>query len=214
MGVPKLCVSNPGLRVALMLLIFAASLAAPEPLSANESSGSAFGESIELTLDPVVGATVGVSSGPFPLVSGSAPPDFSDTDNAASLLVDAQVTNLITDYIVTVLSTGVLVVDTQGNATPNVNSMASVDELDLDLLESGLLTLLFGLSADTVTSTASIDGSCGALNANGDTVLENAMASGTLSTLAGVFGSVTATPAPNFVLINLGKFSPLPGSWW
>ena len=171
---------------------------------AQESAGSAFGESVNLSLDPVLGPSVLVSSGPFPAASGATPPAFNDADSAASASVDAVVTNNGLPIAVSVLSTGLLEVSTQGDQVPDSASEAEVNNVNLDLLGALVGTLLFGLDADTITATASAGGSCETgLTATGDTVLENATASGQLATVAGVSGAISASPAPNTVLLDV-----------
>ena len=197
-----------GIRNAIASLLVCATLTAGPVARAHESSGSAFGEQVNLAISPLVGATVNVSSGPLPAVSGSTPPAFIDLDSAASVAVNATVTNAGLPFAVGVLNTGLLTVSTQGTDGPSAQSGAMVNNLDLDLLAAATVTTLLAMNATTVSTLASVTGSCGAggLTASGSTTLEDATVAGTLADQASVTGSVLASPPPNYVLlyVNLG----------
>jgi hypothetical protein len=147
-------------------------------------SSSAFGESVSLTLTPLIGLDVVVTSGPIPTVSGNAPPPYNLTDSLLSV------------SIANVLSTGVLTV----NASSDVDGLpgirfaaadATVNDLSLSILTNlGVL----GVSATTIQSTAEVSGDFGALVRTGTTTLEGISINGS--------PAVDLTPAPNTVLLD------------
>jgi hypothetical protein len=146
-------------------------------------SSSAYGESVSLTLTPLLpGPNVVVTSGPLPTVSGSAPPPYNLTDSVLTL------------SIANVLSTGVLTV----NASSDVDLLpgprfaaadATVNDLSLSILTA------LGVDATTIQSTAEVSGDFGALVRIGTTTFEGLSIGG--------FPVLDLTPAPNTVLLDL-----------
>ncbi|WP_191621224.1 DUF11 domain-containing protein [Marinihelvus fidelis] len=175
----------------------------PTHASANDSDGSAFGESVEVTVSVPLLPDVVVTSGPIPSVTGQAAPAFDESDSLASVSVGASIASILGTDLLTILETGLLEVTTEGDVSPYVDSSSTVNGVDLNLGSDILLglTLLLGLDADTIGSTASIGGSCGALAPSGATLLENAVLSGTVASAVGIDGLVQATPAPNTILL-------------
>lgn len=161
-------------------------------LAQTEGNSSAYGVFAELDLLPLIGPVVGIDLGPVAPSSGSAPPDYSDSDSVLSASLSSGLTGSI-------LSTGLLSTDAISDiANDTTSSSATVDGLNLSVV--GLLPLLT-IGADTVVTTAEVSGSCseGNLTATGTTTIENAGAGGTL----GLGLTIDSNPTPNFELINL-----------
>jgi hypothetical protein len=175
-----------GFAVAALLAV---ALAAPA--LAQTASSSAFGESVSLTVDPLIGGQVIIGSGPFPVAAGSAPPDYNVSDDADGATVESEPTGQV-------LATGFTSVQASGTST-SASATATVNNVDVDLV-GALISAVFGLDASEVTATASVGGTCGALTASGSTSITG----GTFSGQAGS-GSISSSPGPNTVLIdNLG----------
>lgn len=177
----------------LGLLIVLVTLRGTQAQAQSSAKGSAFGESVDLRLLPLVGNGINVQSGPLPSVSGSAPPPFNSSNSAASARASVSQTGQI-------LSTGAMAVNA-ASSVPNSNSVsasATVNNLDIDVVE---LLRLLTIDADTVQSTAAISGPCGQLVvATGTTTLTNPSVGGSL----GVGITAPSSPAPNTLLLNAG----------
>jgi hypothetical protein len=175
---------------ALMIALVFALRAAPAAAQTSATS-SAFGESVSVQLVPlplVQGASV--TSGPLPVVSGTAAPPYNQTQTTASVSVSAS------GAIGQVLQTSLITV----HATADVpNSDTSSADSTVDNLSLGVLSLL-NVAATTVRSTANIGGSCGSgLTRTGSTTIENGSATSSLQ--AGL--QIISMPAANTDLINL-----------
>jgi hypothetical protein len=145
-------------------------------------SSSAFGESVSLTLTPLIGPDVVITSGPLPTVSGNAPPPYNLTDS------------LLSATVVGVLSTGVLEV----NASSDVDGLPGIRFATADATVNDLTVTIgnaLGLSATTIQSTAEVSGDFGALARTGTTTFEGLSIGG--------FPVIDLTPAPNTVLLDL-----------
>ncbi len=161
-------------------------------LAQTEGNSSAYGVFAELDLVPLLGGGVNIDLGPIAPSSGSAPPDYSDSDTVLSASLSSGSTGSI-------LSTGVLSTAASSDiANDTTSSNATVDDLSVSIV--GLLPLLT-IGADTVSTTAEVSGSCSdeTLTATGTTTLENAGAGGTL----GIGLTISSNPPPNFELLNL-----------
>jgi len=161
-------------------------------LAQTEGNSSAYGVFAELDLVPLLGGGVNIDLGPIAPSSGSAPPDYSDSDTVLSASLSSGSTGSI-------LSTGVLSTAADSDiANDTTSSNATVDDLSVSIV--GLLPLLT-IGADTVSTTAEVSGSCSdeTLTATGTTTLENAGAGGTL----GIGLTIASNPPPNFELLNL-----------
>ena len=161
-------------------------------LAQTEGNSSAYGVFVDLDLVPLLGGGIGISAGPVPTASGTAPPDYIDGDNVDEL----DVTNPNTGNI---LSTDIITVNASSDiANDNTSSDATVDGLGVSIV--GVLPLLT-IGADTVVSTADVSGDCssGTLTATGTTTIEGAGVGGTL----GLGLTIDVSPTPNFELINL-----------
>ena len=161
-------------------------------LAQTEGNSSAYGVFAELDLVPLLGGGVNIDLGPIAPSSGSAPPDYSDSDTVLSASLSSGLTGSI-------LSTGVLSTAADSDiANDTTSSDATVNGLSVSIV--GLLPLLT-IGADTVSSTAEVSGSCSdeTLTATGTTTLENAGAGGTL----GIGLTISSNPPPNFELLNL-----------
>ena len=175
---------------------------------AQQSTGSAFGESVDLSIRSVLDlATITAQSGPLPQVGGGTPPDFAASDSLLGVDVNANI-SLLGPFLpvssVDILSTGVLNVATSGDSGPAADASASVDSVSLELLGHALLPLVLGIDAQAITSSAVAGGSCeSGLTASGSSSLVNATLASTLGELAGLVGDLDANPAPNTVLLDL-----------
>ncbi len=189
----RLNISHLGrpLRVLLLMIagwtIPAASLAAAQGLAA----GSATGESVSLTVVPLLGSGVAVASAPLPTVSGVAAPAFARARGAPAAAVGSAPTGAI-------LRTGALDVATSSRMPAAVltRSAAAAHHAALTL---GHLIPLLRLDAELLQSAATLDGACGSLlTASGSARLTGATAGGALG--AGL--DVPANPAPNTLLLD------------
>jgi uncharacterized repeat protein (TIGR01451 family) len=174
--------------VALLLPLLGAAPAAAQ----TAADSSAFGESVDLRVLPLLGSGLRVASGPFPQVSGSAPPAYSKSARALSAAVSTPLTGRI-------LKTSILDVDASSAmpAATRTGADAVVAQVALSL---GHLLPLLALDAAAISSAAVIDGTCGSsLTASGSSDLANARIGGSL----GLGLSVASHPAPNTVLLNV-----------
>jgi len=174
------------LATAALTLILAAGFSTAGYAGAITGASTGEGESIGLTLVPIIpGANVTITSGPLPVASGTAPGAYNVSNSAASVSV------------LGVLSTGILNVAASSNVTGNVDapgfaqSSAVVNALSLNILS------LLGISAATISTSANVSGGYGALVATGGTTIENLVIAG-----LGAFGA-TITPSANDVVLNV-----------
>ena len=175
------------LKVAVFLLstLLAATAFAQTPAA----DSSAFGESVNLNLLPLLGGGIPISSGPLPQVSGNAPPAYAKTATQTSVSVSTSQTGQI-------LGSGPIVVNAASSfpASPQAQADATVNNPTLGL--GGLLSLSGGI----VYASAVISGTCGSsLSAVGTVNLTGVSAGGTL----GLSLSIPTNPTPNTVLLNL-----------
>src|SRR5689334_15444162 len=178
----RINVINAGLLSAALSLgtLLAGTPAAEATVISGASS--AFGESVSLTLTPLLGPPVVVTSGPLPTVSGIAPPPY----NNANSVLSASVANVLTTGVLSVHASS----DVDGlPGTRFAAADATVDDLSMSLL--GVL----GVNVTTIQSTANISGDYGALVRTGTTTLEGISVNGS--------PVIDLTPAPNTVLLNL-----------
>ena len=161
-------------------------------MAQTTAMSSAYGESVNLRVLPLLGSGVTVGSGPLPLVAGTAAPAFNQSGSLASITVSSALTGRL-------LATRLLAVHASSGvpATDTANADATVDNLALDIVQHlPLLTL----GADVVQSTAGFTGSCADGPALvGTTSIVNARLGG----LLGVGLSISASPAPNTVLLSV-----------
>ncbi|HXU33764.1 MAG TPA: DUF11 domain-containing protein, partial [Thermoanaerobaculia bacterium] len=178
------------LAVAVMVL---AAIGAPLAASAaSQSNSSAYGESVDLHLLPLLGNGITLTSGPLPTRAGAAPPAFDLTQQVASVAVSSPLLG-------TVLQTGILKTHAASTLPGQDSAVGDAEVNGLALRIAGALPLLT-LSADTVVSNAAITGPCtGAPTAAGATTLTNVVLGGP----AGIGLTVPVHPAPNFVLLNV-----------
>jgi hypothetical protein len=156
----------------------------------NQGSSSAFGESISVQVLPLLGSPVQVSSGPLPLVQGSAAPAYSLTDDLASIQVSVP-------SLGTLLQTDLLTVDAASTEPDSDQASADATIAAVRLRLAAILPVLT-LSADAVGSTAQISGPCHQPSATGSTTLVNAQLRGPL----GIGLGLLAQPAPNTVVLD------------
>jgi uncharacterized repeat protein (TIGR01451 family) len=181
---------RPPAAALLALALCLATLAATPAFASPGATSSAYGESINLTLLPLLGGGLPVASGPLPAIAGSAPAAYNQQGSLASVNVQGP------SGLGTLLSTGIMNVeaDSAMPATAQAHGHAEVDNPSLAV--AGLL----GLRASMITADASITGTCGSgLTTTGSSSLAGAQLSGLA---AGGLG-VAANPAPNTVLLDL-----------
>jgi uncharacterized repeat protein (TIGR01451 family) len=181
------------LPFAILLALGVAQLFAIGPAGAQSAAASsAFGESISLSVLPLLGSPVRVTSGPLPFVGGTAPAPYALSNQLASIAVAAPgLGTVLTTKLLTVHASSPL--PAAGQATAD----ATVDDLYLRL--AGALPLLT-VKATTLHSFAQLSGACsGAPDASGSASLTNVRLGGSL----GLGLTLPINPAPNTVLINL-----------
>ena len=146
---------------------------------------SSYGEWVNLTVDPLIGPDVTVTSGPVPTSAGTAPAPYNDPDNLASVSVGGSGISMLTGLLTTNASSDI-------DGTPGYRyASADASVANLSLGVTSFLGDLLGLKVGLIQSSATIGGDYGALTAVGTT------------TLADVFLSVPlglpldARPAPN-----------------
>jgi uncharacterized repeat protein (TIGR01451 family) len=171
--------------------VLALSVAAGVLAAQTTALSSAFGESVNVRVLPLLGGGIPLTSGPLPLAAGTAAPAFDHASSLASITVAPALTGPL-------LATRLLAVHA-ASGVPGVESVeadATVDNLALNLV--GHLPLLT-LGADVVRSTAGLAGSCAdGPELVGTTSIVNARVAG----LLGLGLSVSASPAPNTVLLS------------
>lgn len=172
---------------ALMLGFFGTTSAQ----ATSTANSSAFGESVNVTLLPIVGGGIPVQSGPLPTVSGSAPPPFAKTATVASATLQVPLP-LVGQLF---LATDVLTVNASADV-PNVNNASADATVNSTGLTLGLLGALLSVDAEIIQSTADISGACGALKATGTTTIVGGAIGGLVAK------SILLNPAPNTVLLN------------
>lgn len=138
----------------------------------------AFGESVNLTITPLIGPVVSVLSGPIPTASGTAPLPY----NVTNTLLSANVAGLLT--------TGVLT----AHATSNVDGMPGIRTASADATVDNLSVLLGLITATEIQSSATVSGDFGAFTAVGTNTLTGLSVNGTPF----LFASAT----PNFVFFT------------
>jgi uncharacterized repeat protein (TIGR01451 family) len=180
---------RPIVRLSLSLACLLAAL----PASAQTvADSSAFGESVNLSVAPLLGANLPVASGPSPQVAGTAAPAYSKTATTAAAGVSTPLTGAL-------VQTGVLVVNASSQMPAAVATHADATTNNLAVTLGHLLPLLT-LGAQTVRADATIDGTCGAaLTATGSANITGAATGGSVA--LGL--SLPAHPAANTQLLNL-----------
>jgi hypothetical protein len=172
-------------RTSLLLAAVSAACVAFQVSAANATvtggSSSSYGESVSLSITPILGVSGSITSGPIPTASGTAPAPYSDTNS----LLSATIADLI--------STGVLNASAQSNVDGSGGSKfatagASVDGLALSILGA------LGIGATTVASIADVSGDYGTLAATGSSTIEGL----SLNTIP----ILNLSTSPDFVLLN------------
>lgn len=176
----------------LLVFVFSVLLAATAFAQTPAADSSAFGESVNLSLLPLLGGGIPIASGPLPQVSGNAPPVYAKTSTQAS-------TNVSSSQTGQVLGSSGITVNASSSfpASPQAQADATVNNLSLGL---GTLLPLLTLSAGLVHSSAVISGTCGtSLSAVGTVNITGASSGGSL----GLGLSLPTNPSPNTVLLNV-----------
>jgi hypothetical protein len=148
-------------------------------------------------------------------VTAPAPDSASDTVLSVNASNSLTVGTILTTTYGLGLSTGVLSAtassDVDGGAgSRQSNATASVDDLDFGVGTLNLLNLLtastVGLTADTISSSASVTGDVGGFFATGSTTLENANLSIAGLSLLGIgldgSGDLVSAPTPNLTILD------------
>ena len=157
---------------ALTAAILSIGIAGNAHATVISANSSAFGESVNLTVTPLIGATATIGSGPLPQVSGS--------------VASASVTD--------VLSTGILTVNASSNVDGNPGARNAHGDATVNNLAIGSLGGLLSLSATTISSTADVNGDFGALTATGTTTIVGLVINGV--------PLLVTNPVANDVLLN------------
>jgi uncharacterized repeat protein (TIGR01451 family) len=183
--------SPRGRRALAALAALAALGAAARPATAQTAASSAYGESVDLRLLPLLGGGLPIRSGPQAAVSGAAPPAYDVAASRLSVSVSTPLTG-------TVLSTSLLNAHaaSTGVAPDGATADASVQRANVTLV--GVLPLVT-LAAEEIRSSATLSGTCaGGLAPAGSTTLVNLRLGGSLGASVTVNGAV----APNTVLLD------------
>jgi uncharacterized repeat protein (TIGR01451 family) len=187
----RLCAIRFKMRIFCLAAFACWCAAAATPAqAANNAASSAYGESINLDLLPLLGGGVTVASGPLPAINGGSPPGYALETTLASVNVTGSA------GIGALLSTGLLTVEADSSepASDQAHSHTEVDGTALGI--AGLLNL----GAKAIVSDASITGTCrSALAATGTTQITGA----TLGGLAALGLTIPPNPAPNTVLLDV-----------
>lgn len=167
---------------------------------------NAFGGALSITVLPVPG---GVS------VTAPAPDNASDTVLSVDVSNSLDVGTLLKTTYGLGLTTGVISATADSNVDGGAgsrqsNATASVDGLDFGVGTLNILDLLsvttVGLTADTISSSASVTGDVGGFSATGSTTLENANLSIAGLSLLGIgldgSGDLVSAPAPNLTILD------------
>ncbi len=155
----------------------------PTPAAASliSATSNAYGESVSITAQPLIGDLATITSGPLPVSMGIAPGVYNNTLSALSAVVTG------------VLSTGVLNTAASSSVDGTVGSKTTSGSATVNNLLVGLLGAV-GLNAGAVASSASIAGDFGSLTPLGGTVLTGLSLNGL---------QVDVDPVPNAILLNL-----------
>ncbi|HEY0782266.1 MAG TPA: DUF11 domain-containing protein, partial [Thermoanaerobaculia bacterium] len=148
---------------------------------------------VTVSVLPLLGSPVRVTSGPLPAVAGTAPAPYDLANQLASVTIAAP-------SLGTLVSTKLLAVHAASPAPASEQAAADATVDDLDVRLAGLVPLLT-VKALTLHSEARLSGPCtgGAPAIAGGANLTNVRLGGTL----GLGLTVAADPAPNTVLLNL-----------
>jgi hypothetical protein len=153
-----------GHAAAKLIGICAVALAVSLPSLAHATvvtgSSSAYGESVNLTVTPIIGLGATVTSGPLPTAAGTAPAPYN-VSNAA-----------ISAFVSDVLATGVLNVNAFSNVDGLPGSRTTGAASSVNGLSIGSLGGLLNLASTTLQSVASVTGDFGALLASGTTTIQ------------------------------------------
>jgi len=188
-SIPRISTCRAGVLPAFLA---ASCLLLAMPAAAQTADSSAFGESTQVNVLPLLGGGVQVTSGPLPQVSGSAPAAYTKSGNVASAAASTALTGSI-------LQTGIINVAASSEMPGGVRTHGDAGTNAVALALGQVLPLLT-LKADLIQSAATVDGTCGSgLTATGSADLINAVAGGSL----GLGLKVASHPGPNTVLLDV-----------
>jgi hypothetical protein len=166
--------------MALLSAVFAGG--AHATVTSGTSSG--YGEDISLTLTPALGSVVNITSGPLPIISGTAPAPYSLTNSAVSASVSG------------ILSTGILNVAASSGVTGLSGTVSTQGSSIVNNLNLAILNVL-GITSGTIQTTSTVTGDVGTLTPAGTTTIANLSVAGLAP-----FGA-NITPVANDVILNL-----------
>lgn len=178
------------LSVAFLLTVGSAHAQEPCDTVPAAATSDAYGESVDLTVTPAVGAPVTVTNGPLPSTGGSAPQSYANTNEVPSTSVSSMVTG-------PVLDSNTITVNAASTVPASAGVSADTSINDLSTGVGGMAGL--SITADTVESSADVQGPCGGpLTPTGTTTFTNPSAGGAIGT--GLI--IPENPAPNTVLLD------------
>lgn len=171
------------------------------PVVSQTASSSGFALDVNQTVTAPNVATVNVDIGPLAQTSGTAPPNFNNTNTVASLNTTVGLTGGPIVFS-EALSTGLLSSNSIGTAT-GASATATVNDLSLSIGSTAFLSALFNISATTIESFSSA--SAGGLI--GTTTIEGLVLGGSIFGGLIFDGSLFVNPNPNTVLFNSAGLS-------
>jgi len=174
------------------------------PALAQTASSSAFALDVNQTVTAPNVATVTVDIGPLAPTSGTAPPDFNNSNSVASVNQNIALTSGVLGVggVSEAISTGLLTSNSTGTAT-GANATATVNNFSLNIGTNAFLSSLFNLSATTIQSFSQAN-TVGGFDASGTTTIEGLVLGGSILGGLVIDGSAFINPAPNTVLFNGG----------
>lgn len=179
----------PGAVYACVLMGFTVGAAPAARAGVVTGDSSAFGVSADLSA-----GLASLSVAPTPDAFGSAPPPYSTSDFLANFNASSgSLASLIAEALSVAASS-----DVDGGIGPRLAS-ASADVTGMSTVIIDGVTDLVNLTAEMVTSDASVSGDFGALIGSGDSTFTNAVLS-----VSGVNFIIVSNPAPNTVLFSGG----------
>lgn len=191
-------------------IAYVAAALAVSPASAGTASSAAYSLLVGLQVTPVGFPLATVNIGPVALANGTAPPAYASN---ATVVTSNATANLITSPALDAnltAATGLLINNASGstNAPAFAHADSTTNALAIDAVATplvGLSTDLASLGAQTITSSADVAGSFGALTRKGTSNIEGLTLTGLLGADLATLGlnlGLAANAAPNTVLLS------------
>lgn len=187
-----------------------AAVLAAAPATASVASSSAYSLLVSLDVTPVGFPLASVNIGPVAQASGAAPPAYSDNATLATFAATATLVSSLPLNADLTAATGLLVNNASGNAASpafahgdSTTNRLAIDAVAVPLI--GPMVDLASIGATTITSTADVAGSYGALTRTGTSNIEGLSIAGLLGAdlvSLGLDVGAAAGAAPNTVLLN------------